>query len=364
MARWVPIMCVVLLCVACADVADGTPRRSGRVSRRQERTSRVHHHRHKRHHRSHPPSVPERPASASRAPLSHKQAALERLTDQLLAGYQSDQPSWSSLKRQLASREGVERLRRRGPQRAFAGFMSDAAAGHDHQLFEEALNSLSRINMNHSCSVPAEQLVRVSEEFPSSRLQYLPTSVLLRRCSDHSGCCYDHQTCAARAAVKVQRTVMVLDYVSGPLFLKYPKKLTFAEHTSCHCVDRTASASCPSTFTPALNDDRTTGDRRRTGQSRHSSPASQIRRRECRCPREFVSRPMPDGSCKCDCIDGNTKCIRTKRGQTYIREEQHRCILSGECDPPACAYGKYGRRASRCPRRREKPPARWLKFTV
>ena len=63
--------------------------------------------------------------------------------------------------------------------------------------------------LNCSCSEPTRQLVRVADVHRTTTAEYMPPSVLLRRCSDQTGFCDEHKTCRALANTTIQRPIKV-----------------------------------------------------------------------------------------------------------------------------------------------------------
>ena len=78
--------------------------------------------------------------------------------------------------------------------------MEEAAEQHFNQMYSG----------EHICGEPKPHLVRVSSVHRHVHLSYTPSVVLLRRCSDSTGCCFDEgQTCTATNTTTVLRTFMV-----------------------------------------------------------------------------------------------------------------------------------------------------------
>ncbi|KAF0298173.1 Placenta growth factor [Amphibalanus amphitrite] len=197
---------------------------------------------------------------------------MQQLWEQLMRGTQSDQPQSklpaSALKHQLASRPGVNRLRKLGPKRAFAEFnmmADDASRGARDR--DEMLTKMMLDVAKHSCSKPALELVSVAHEHPNPSVSYVPSSVLLARCSDRTGCCGDEvRSCASKTHVTIELPVLLIKAMCSVM-------------PSCH---------------------------------------------RCQCTGEFAPRILPRGRCKCDCFVGNRKCKRIQRGRVHVSESDNR----------------------------------------
>ena len=72
------------------------------------------------------------------------------------------------------------------------------------------LELMMEIEANYSCLKPVRQLVSVAHVHPSASAIYLPPSVLLRRCSDQTGCCTNERlSCQPAANATVKQPVLV-----------------------------------------------------------------------------------------------------------------------------------------------------------
>ncbi|XP_043197599.1 uncharacterized protein LOC122368050 isoform X1 [Amphibalanus amphitrite] len=312
------------------------------------------------HRWSQRPSVPETVQELESD--SDSSAQMQQLWEQLMRGTQSDQPQSklpaSALKHQLASRPGVNRLRKLGPKRAFAEFnmmADDASRGARDR--DEMLTKMMLDVAKHSCSKPALELVSVAHEHPNPSVSYVPSSVLLARCSDRTGCCGDEvRSCVSKTHVTVELPVLV-NVLSGNTGSSF-QYLTFRNDTECECLDKKEVAvrtdECPMNL-QASDDSDTQGAthrKRHSKQQNRSSKTEKSTGATCQCTGEFAPRILPRGRCKCDCFVGNRKCKRIQRGRVHVSESDNRCIVQGDCKAPVCRYGKYKRTRSRCPRRK------------
>ncbi|CAD6998789.1 unnamed protein product [Ceratitis capitata] len=187
-----------------------------------------------------------------------------------------------------------------------------------------------------ACRVPQRRVERIQRD-PSK--SYMPHCTVLHRCTDETGCCRsERQTCAPKRTKNVDLYFYVrsINEKRGSV-----ERLTFINHTECHCVDKTKQQIDEYHNMPIYD----------------MSYGGQTLRRatilNCNCPKLYEKILQEDGFCRCDCSSGNTGCDWLKRGMEHFSMIDRKCISEGRCKPPTCEHGPYIKKYGRCPRREE-----------
>ncbi|XP_055375870.1 uncharacterized protein LOC129608408 [Condylostylus longicornis] len=190
---------------------------------------------------------------------------------------------------------------------------------------------VTKINREASCSIPKPRIERIQGD---ASKKYVPHCTILHRCSDDTGCCSsDLKTCVAKKTQEVDLFFYVKSINSKQGTIE---RLTFQNHTECHCVRKTREKSSLQNLLlePALLRRATVLD--------------------CNCPKLFEKVLQDDGYCRCDCSSGNSDCDWLKRGMEHFSMVDRKCILEGRCKPPTCEFGSYDKKHGRCPRKDDK----------
>ncbi|XP_030384121.1 uncharacterized protein LOC115631501 [Scaptodrosophila lebanonensis] len=216
---------------------------------------------------------------------------------------------------QLGTAEAVKKARRLHVQQRDR----DLAKAHFNQVINEA-----------NCRVPQRRCESIQRD-PSKI--YSPHCTILHRCSEDSGCCHSRsQVCAPKRTNNVELYFFVK---SNNQLRPVTEKLTFVNHTECHCVERSKYAADGGVSSAVLQ--------RATILS-------------CTCPKPFEKILQDDGFCRCDCSSGNYGCDWLKRGSEHFSITDRKCIQQGRCKPPTCEYGTYIEKHGRCPKQHEQMP--------
>ncbi|KAH8419413.1 hypothetical protein KR222_011194, partial [Zaprionus bogoriensis] len=181
--------------------------------------------------------------------------------------------------------------------------------------------------MKSRCQKPQERCIRIDSD-PSKI--YMPHCTILHRCAEDSGCCPDRtEICAPKTIRDVELKFIVK---SPKNHHSTPETLTLANHTECHCVERSSYGMEGMTF---------------GGGVRQSTIFS------CNCPRFFEKILQNDGQCRCDCSSSNYDCDFLKRGSEHFSMSDRKCIQQGRCKQPTCQFGRYMEKLGRCPNENE-----------
>lgn len=214
----------------------------------------------------------------------------------------------------------------------------------------EAVEHARRVNLAGACKVPKPRLIRVQNVYPETGKAYVPHCTILHRCSEETGCCRSETlTCAPKHVARVE-----LHFYTGRPGSYSVEKLSFYNHTECHCVDRTQDL-----MSDAAHDETSAEDKypirpglgTKSKESHRQEIAEPIKR--CKCP-ELYRAQITQGYCRCDCQEGHRDCVRIRRGKEYFSLKDRLCIQKQECGNPVCEFGVYIRNSGRCPRRQEK----------
>ncbi|XP_036340215.1 uncharacterized protein LOC118749519 isoform X4 [Rhagoletis pomonella] len=124
------------------------------------------------------------------------------------------------------------------------------------------------------------------------------------------------------------------------------ERLTFNNHTECHCVEKSMQQVEEYYHLPLYG---------------ISFGGETLRRAtifNCNCPKLYEKILQEDDFCRCDCSSGNTGCDWLKRGMEHFSmiDRNHvffRCISEGRCKAPTCEHGTYIKKYGRCPKREE-----------
>ncbi|XP_058984678.1 probable serine/threonine-protein kinase DDB_G0280133 [Musca domestica] len=196
-----------------------------------------------------------------------------------------------------------------------------------------------RIVKEGSCRIPQPRVERIRRD---SWKIYTPHCTILHRCADDTGCCpTERQTCAPKRTKNVDLYffVITLNETQGSI-----EKLTFVNHTECHCVDKAKQRSALYEADEASSEIA----------SNHIPYLRRATILNCNCPNLFEKILQEDGFCRCDCSSGNMGCDWLKRGMEHFSMNDRKCILEGRCKLPTCEYGTYMKKVGRCPRREER----------
>ncbi|XP_055684504.1 uncharacterized protein LOC129790797 [Lutzomyia longipalpis] len=188
------------------------------------------------------------------------------------------------------------------------------------------MEHISRILQEAECKWPRPKVIPVPNN--DTDKTYAPHCTILHRCGDDTGCCgHEGLVCTARNTTSVELYFHVTK-LRGP---SRTERLTFVNHTQCHCVSRHEffRVQEPSNLEPY--------------------PVQ-----SCQCSQFFEKVILDDGSCRCDCSSDNEDCKSLKAGQEGFSLEDRKCIQDGRCKMPICEFGNYIRRTGRCPRREDK----------
>uniref|UniRef100_A0A0A1WHD7 Placenta growth factor n=1 Tax=Zeugodacus cucurbitae TaxID=28588 RepID=A0A0A1WHD7_ZEUCU len=213
------------------------------------------------------------------------------------------------------------------------------AVKHKH---EKALagEHVKQILSEAACRVPQRRVERIQRD-PSKT--YMPHCTVLHRCTDETGCCRsERQTCAPKRTKNVDLYFYVrsINEKRGTV-----ERLTFINHTECHCVDKSRQ-QVDEYHNMAMYDMNYGGQTLRRATILN-----------CNCPKLYEKILQEDGFCRCDCSSGNTGCDWLKRGMEHFSVIDRKCITEGRCKPPTCEHGNYIKKYGRCPRREEQLPA-------
>ncbi|XP_050340779.1 uncharacterized protein DDB_G0283357-like [Bactrocera neohumeralis] len=219
--------------------------------------------------------------------------------------------------------------------------VQETRRSHVKHKHEKALASehVKQIRSEAACRVPQRRVERIQRD-PSKT--YTPHCTVLHRCTDETGCCRsERQTCAPKRT----KNVDLYFYVHSINEKGTVERLTFVNHTECHCVEKTQQQV--DEYHNMAMYDMTYG-----GQTmRHATIVN------CNCPKLYEKILQEDGFCRCDCSSGNTGCDWLKRGMEHFSMIDRKCISEGRCKPPTCEHGNYIKKFGRCPRREEQLPA-------
>ncbi|XP_046812656.1 putative uncharacterized protein DDB_G0271606 [Lucilia cuprina] len=196
-----------------------------------------------------------------------------------------------------------------------------------------------RIVTEGSCRLPQPRVERIRRD---SWKIYTPHCTILHRCADDAGCCpSERQTCAPKRTKNVDLYFFVisLNETQGSI-----EKLTFVNHTECHCVNRSKQRAPEYASSGAK-------ELIANNQIPYLRRATIL---NCYCPNLFEKILQEDGFCRCDCSSGNMGCDWLKRGMEHFSMNDRKCILEGRCKLPTCEYGQYIKKHGRCPRREER----------
>ncbi|XP_065357372.1 homeobox protein 13 [Calliphora vicina] len=196
-----------------------------------------------------------------------------------------------------------------------------------------------RIVTEGSCRLPQPRVERIRRD---SWKIYTPHCTILHRCADDAGCCpSERQTCAPKRTKNVDLYFFVisLNETQGSI-----EKLTFVNHTECHCVQRSKQRAPEYASSGAK-------DLIANNQIPFLRRATVL---NCHCPNLFEKILQEDGYCRCDCSSGNMGCDWLKRGMEHFSMNDRKCIIEGRCKLPTCEYGQYIKKHGRCPRREER----------
>ncbi|XP_067622613.1 uncharacterized protein [Eurosta solidaginis] len=210
------------------------------------------------------------------------------------------------------------------------------------QKHEKALagEHVKQILSEATCRIPQRRVERIQQD-PSK--VYMPHCTVLYRCTDEAGCCRSNrQTCAPKQI----RNIDLYFYVRSVNEKRGTvERLTFVNHTECHCVER---SKLQVDEYQSLSMYGISGDRIYSGES---LPRATIL--NCICPKLYEKILQEDGFCRCDCSSGNTGCDWLKRGMEHFSMIDRKCISDGRCKQPTCEHGNYIQKYGRCPRREE-----------
>ncbi|XP_075153968.1 uncharacterized protein LOC142227362 [Haematobia irritans] len=198
----------------------------------------------------------------------------------------------------------------------------------------------NRIVKEGTCRLPQPRVERIRRD---SWKIYTPHCTILHRCADDTGCCpTERQTCAPKRTKNVDLYffVITLNETQGSI-----ERLTFVNHTECHCVDRTKQRSI------SFDGDDSTTSEMSTNHIPYLRRATIL---NCNCPNLYEKILQEDGFCRCDCSSGNMGCDWLKRGMEHFSMNDRKCITEGRCKLPTCEYGAYMKKLGRCPRREER----------
>ncbi|KAH8378006.1 hypothetical protein KR093_008461 [Drosophila rubida] len=177
------------------------------------------------------------------------------------------------------------------------------------------------------CHEPQMRCMRVERD-PSKI--YKPHCTKLFRCSEDSGCCRSRsEICAPKEYHEVELTFYVSAIGQRRLSTE---KLTFVNHTKCHCIERNN-----------LNN----GGLTNVGEVQQATILN------CNCPKLFEKIIQNDGKCRCDCTSSSNLCGYLKTGTEHFSMKDRKCILQGICKAPTCQYGSYMEKHGRCPNENE-----------
>ncbi|XP_054741568.1 uncharacterized protein LOC129246880 [Anastrepha obliqua] len=203
---------------------------------------------------------------------------------------------------------------------------------------EKALASehVKQILKEAACRVPQRHVERIQRD-PSK--MYMPHCTVLHRCTDETGCCRsERQTCAPKRTKNVELYFYVrsINEKRGTV-----ERLTFINHTECHCVERSRQQADEYHNLPLY------------GISYGGQSLRRATILNCNCPKLYEKILQEDGFCRCDCSSGNTGCDWLKRGMEHFSMIDRKCMSEGRCKPPTCEHGPYIKKYGRCPRREE-----------
>ncbi|XP_037958787.1 GATA zinc finger domain-containing protein 14-like [Teleopsis dalmanni] len=224
---------------------------------------------------------------------------------------------------ELGTFDAVQETRRAHASKHNQG--KDLANAHVKQILLEA-----------NCNIPQRRVERIQKD-PSKI--YMPHCTVLYRCGDDTGCCRaERQTCAPKRT----KSVDLYFFVKGVNDRRGSiERLTFINHTECHCVDK--SKHPPDEY----------GSLTAFTLSQNSQTLRRATILNCNCPKLYEKILQEDGFCRCDCSSGNTGCDWLKSGMEHFSMIDRKCILDGRCKSPTCQYGSYIKKHGRCPRREE-----------
>ncbi|XP_018496814.1 uncharacterized protein LOC100899664 [Galendromus occidentalis] len=205
--------------------------------------------------------------------------------------------------------------------------------------FEELKAALHFVEMEEKtrCALPSPRVICVQDHYPNEDIVYRPACTILHRCSTESGCCKDpDKVCSVRDR---ERVTLYFDDASkdSPAL-----KLTFTNHTSCHCGmsiggEEFATKEEDSPLDNGVQHDE--DDRHAEVDEIASCP---------KCPIPFSKR-FSRGICQCDCFEGDTTCIRIKDGREPLEPEERNCVRRKICNEPSCSTGRhYNERFGEC----------------
>ncbi|KAH8391310.1 hypothetical protein KR215_011106, partial [Drosophila sulfurigaster] len=195
-------------------------------------------------------------------------------------------------------------------------------------LFAELAEKHYRTVMEEAmCHEPQMRCMRVERD-PSKI--YRPHCTKLFRCSEDSGCCRSRsEICAPKEYHEVELTFYVSTVGSRK---STTEKLSFVNHTKCHCIERT------NFYNGALSN---------VGELQQAAILN------CNCPKLFEKIIQNDGKCRCDCTSSSNHCAYLKTGIEHFSMKDRKCIHQGICKAPTCQYGNYMEKHGRCPNENE-----------
>ncbi|XP_062120973.1 uncharacterized protein LOC133835105 isoform X3 [Drosophila sulfurigaster albostrigata] len=204
--------------------------------------------------------------------------------------------------------------------------VSNSRRGHnpDSELAEKHYRTVMEEAM---CHEPQMRCMRVERD-PSKI--YRPHCTKLFRCSEDSGCCRSRsEICAPKEYHEVELTFYVSTVGSRK---STTEKLSFVNHTKCHCIERT------NFYNGALSN---------VGELQQAAILN------CNCPKLFEKIIQNDGKCRCDCTSSSNHCAYLKTGIEHFSMKDRKCIHQGICKAPTCQYGNYMEKHGRCPNENE-----------
>ncbi|KAK9870204.1 hypothetical protein WA026_006288 [Henosepilachna vigintioctopunctata] len=237
----------------------------------------------------------------------------------------------SSMKWQMyGTREKVEENRKKEMFSGYARSVSSATLAKDN---------FKKMNAEGLCKKPLPRVVSVQNEHPDPARSYTPPCTVLHRCADDTGCCHHH---SMRCAPKSQEDVHLYFYIRTLDTLQITiEKLTFVNHTECHCIYKDEYIKQNSTI------DLKSGDK-------NKNTTSPENLEDCSCPASFIPKKRYESVCTCKCDESKPECRSKKEGIEFFSLADRKCVLENRCGIPICEYGAFLRKKGRCPKKQEK----------
>ncbi|XP_059149568.1 uncharacterized protein LOC131936553 [Physella acuta] len=192
-----------------------------------------------------------------------------------------------------------------------------------NELLEAAKHHFFTSSTNEQliCKVPRPVVHRVVDyEHP---LQFLPSCIVLHRCTNFTGCCAGAPLyeCGPIHTEVVKLPFLVFDSRKhlGKIAIDL-KDLdvqwrTFVNHTQCGCTEKKKICTKP-------------------------------------CPSPFYQTKVGD-TCLCDCVRSNDRifrqCLKIKIGDNQLDQKGVECVKAGHCYSPECFGGAFSVENERCP---------------